>query len=142
MVSHGSRAFLFPVHVVERTESYDRVSRNRFVSRYSYHHGYFDGVEREFRGFGRVDQFDTEEIGSIRKGDVSSLATNLDAASFVPPIHTKTWFHTGAFIEGEKISRHFEHDTSALRRRTIRTSLQSGQPSKRRFWTILSCRPI
>ena len=26
-----------------------------------YHHGYFDGVEREFRGFGLVEQLDTEE---------------------------------------------------------------------------------
>ena len=103
------------------------------MSRYSYHHGYFDGVEPEFRGFGRVDQFDTEEIGSIRKSDTSSLATNLDAASFVPPIRTKTWFHTGAFIDGEKISRNF-----ALRRRTIRTSLQSGPPSKRHFWIMAS----
>ena len=39
----------FPVHVVERVETYDRVSRNRFVTRYTYHHGFYDGVEREFR---------------------------------------------------------------------------------------------
>ena len=55
----------FPVHVVERVESYDYISRNRFVTRYAYHHGYFDGVEREFRGFGRVDQFDTEEFTTL-----------------------------------------------------------------------------
>ena len=42
----------FPVHVVERVETIDRISGNRFVSRFAYHHGYFDGVEREFRGFG------------------------------------------------------------------------------------------
>ena len=29
----------FPVHVVERVETYDRISRNRFVTRYRYHHG-------------------------------------------------------------------------------------------------------
>ena len=27
---------------------------------YRYHHGYWDGVEREFRGFGLVEQLDTE----------------------------------------------------------------------------------
>ena len=54
----------FPVHVVERVETYDRVSRNRFVTRYTYHHGFYDGVEREFRGFGRVDQVDTEEFAA------------------------------------------------------------------------------
>ncbi len=46
----------FPVHVVERVETYDHISRNRFVTRYAYHHGYFDGIEREFRGFGMVKQ--------------------------------------------------------------------------------------
>ena len=44
---------------------YDRISRNRFVTRYSYHHGFYDGVEREFRGFGRVDQLDTEEFAAL-----------------------------------------------------------------------------
>ena len=100
----------FPVHVVERVETYDRISGNRFVSRYAYHHGYFDGVEREFRGFGRVDQWDTEEIGTIKSGDTTSDSTNLDVASFVPPVLTKTWFHTGAYVNREKISQQFEHE--------------------------------
>ena len=59
----------FPVHVVERVETYDRISRNRFVTRYAYHHGYFDGIEREFRGFGMVEQWDTEEIRRCRSSE-------------------------------------------------------------------------
>ena len=55
----------FPVHVVERVETYDRISGNRFVTRYAYHHGYFDGTEREFRGFGMVEQWDTEEFAAM-----------------------------------------------------------------------------
>ena len=58
----------FPVHVVERVETYDRISGNRFVTRYAYHHGYFDGVEREFRGFGLVEQWDTEEFAALTAG--------------------------------------------------------------------------
>ena len=27
---------------------------------YSYHHGYWDGADREFRGFARVDQRDAQ----------------------------------------------------------------------------------
>jgi hypothetical protein len=100
----------FLVHVVERVETYDRISGNRFVSRYAYHHGFFDGVEREFRGFGMVEQWDTEEIGTIQAGDTASDSTNLDAASFIPPVLTKTWFHTGAYFGLENISRHFEHE--------------------------------
>src|SRR5206468_975726 len=52
----------FPVHVVDRVETTDQISGSRFVSSYSYHHGYFDGAEREFRGFGLVEQLDTEEF--------------------------------------------------------------------------------
>jgi RHS repeat-associated protein len=100
----------FPVHVVERVETYDRISGNRFVSRHAYHHGYFDGVEREFRGFGMVEQWDTEEIGKIQPRDDSSVGTNIDAVSFIPPVLTKTWFHTGAYVDREKISRLFEHE--------------------------------
>ena len=59
------------MHVVERVETYDRISRNRFVTRYAYHHGYFDGVEREFRGFGMVEQWDTEEFAALsRSGEL------------------------------------------------------------------------
>ena len=38
----------FPVHVVERIETLDRISHNRFGTRFAYHHGYYDGVERSF----------------------------------------------------------------------------------------------
>jgi len=70
----------FPVHVVERVETYDRISRNRFVTRYDYHHGYFDGVEREFRGFGMVEQRDTEEFAALTGDGTLPEATNLDEA--------------------------------------------------------------
>ncbi|MGH7456863.1 MAG: toxin TcdB middle/N-terminal domain-containing protein, partial [bacterium] len=98
----------FLVHVVEAVETYDHLSRNLFVTRYAYHHGYFDGIEREFRGFGMVEQFDTEEFAALNASGTLSDATNIDAASHVPPVLTKTWFHTGAYLEGEKISKQFE----------------------------------
>ena len=50
----------FPVQVVDKVEVIDHISKTKLVTTYKYHHGYFDGREREFRGFGRVDQFDTE----------------------------------------------------------------------------------
>ena len=67
----------FPVHVVVRVETFDHVSRNRFVSRYAYHHGDFDGTEREFRGFGMVEQWDTERWATFGAGNV--IADNLAA---------------------------------------------------------------
>ncbi|MFX1562422.1 MAG: SpvB/TcaC N-terminal domain-containing protein, partial [Promethearchaeota archaeon] len=100
----------FPVHVVERVETYDHISQNRFVSSYSYHHGYFDGIEREFRGFGRIEQIDTEEYVVLNANDTFSPATNIDRASNVPPVLTKTWFHTGAYLGEKRISKHFEEE--------------------------------
>ena len=103
----------FPVHVVERVETYDHISRNRFVSHYAYHHGYFDGEEREFRGFGMVEQWDTEEIGSLAPSGGEGWgegAINFDAVSNVPPMHTKTWFHTGVYVDRAHISLQFENE--------------------------------
>ena len=94
----------FPVHVVERVETYDHISRNRFVTRYEYHHGYFDGVEREFRGFGMVEQFDTETIAALTESSEFPVGENIHQASHVPPVHTKTWFHTGTYIDRQRIS--------------------------------------
>ncbi|KAH7110695.1 SpvB domain-containing protein, partial [Dactylonectria macrodidyma] len=90
----------FPIQCVERVEVYDWVRRTRFTSRYAFHDGYYDGVEREFHGFGMMEQWDTEEL-DITPGDPTSLdlettPINLDAASYIPPIYTKTWLHTGA----------------------------------------------
>ncbi len=100
----------FPVHVVKRTETHDWISRNRFVSRRTYHHGYYDGIEREFRGFGRVEQLDTEEFGALTEIGRLPAASN-DSASFnVPPALTKSWFHTGVFIGGGRVSRHLAHE--------------------------------
>lgn len=79
-------------------ETYDRISQNRFVTRYAYHHGFFDGIDREFRGFGMTEQWDTEELSALVEFDLSSVS-NVDPASHVPPVRTKTWFHTGAFVD-------------------------------------------
>jgi RHS repeat-associated protein len=100
----------FPVHVVKRVETYDYISRNRFVRVYSYHHGFFDGVEREFRGFARVDQLDTEEFATLTQSGVFPVGENIRADSNVPPVLTKTWFHTGVFLGNGRVSRQLEHE--------------------------------
>ena len=97
----------FVVHVVERVETFDHISRNRFVSRYAYHHGYFDGVEREFRGFGMVEQFDTEAFAALSDSDAFPTGDNIEADSHVPPVHTKTWFHTGVYLGRQRVSNFF-----------------------------------
>jgi RHS repeat-associated protein len=97
----------FPVHVVERIQALDRVSGNRLVRRFAYHHGHYDGAEREFRGFGMVEQWDTEEFAALTADGTLAAATNIDAASHVPPVLTRTWFHTGAFVDWRRVSNYF-----------------------------------
>ena len=46
--------------MVAAVEVVDAISKGKLTTEYSYHHGYWDGGEREFRGFGRVVQRDTE----------------------------------------------------------------------------------
>ncbi|HEU5270140.1 MAG TPA: SpvB/TcaC N-terminal domain-containing protein [Jatrophihabitans sp.] len=76
----------FPVHVVARIETHDHLGRTRLVTRFDYHDGYYDGVEREFRGFGRVDQWDAETFTD----------SEAEPASYAAPKHIRSWFHTGA----------------------------------------------
>ena len=84
-----------PVQVVERIVTHDRINRSRFVTRFAYHHGHYDGADREFRGFGMVEQWDTDELAA------------LGGASDVPPVLTRTWFHTGVHLGRDRISTHF-----------------------------------
>ena len=100
----------FPVHLVKRVETIDRISHNRFVTSYTYHHGYYDGVEREFRGFGRVDQLDTEEFAALGEARGASPWLNETNFAELPPTLTKTWFHTGVFLGERAISRHMERE--------------------------------
>jgi RHS repeat-associated protein len=101
----------FPVHVVERLETIDHISRTRFTARYAYHHGYYDGEEREFRGFGMVEQHDTESfedyvIGVKHTDGIQDVAPEL----YQPPVTTKTWYHTGALLEEARILHQFRHE--------------------------------
>jgi RHS repeat-associated protein len=80
----------FPVQVVARVEIVDELSRATFTTEYRYHHGYWDGIDREFRGFGMVEHFDTQRF---------ALDQNR-SARWSPPTLTKTWFHQGPVGEG------------------------------------------
>ncbi|MEO8149293.1 MAG: SpvB/TcaC N-terminal domain-containing protein [Bacteroidia bacterium] len=99
----------FPVQCVRMVEAFDQITKTRFTNSYSYHHGYYDYKEREFRGFGRVDQTDTERFEDFKKhADAAGQIQLADDGFFEPPILTKTWFHTGAFLDKEKIFNHFK----------------------------------
>ena len=87
----------FPVQVVEKIETIDHIGGSRLVARYSYHHGHFDPIDREFRGFGRVDRLDAETF---------DVRAHPGQAHHVPPVLTKTWYHTGACDDFSVVSQH------------------------------------
>ena len=94
----------FPVHCISKTETRDKISGYRFVSSYKYHHGYYDHAEREFRGFGMVEQVDTEDFEHWVKGNATNI---VDKTLHQEPVITKSWFHTGAFLSRDKILTQF-----------------------------------
>jgi RHS repeat-associated protein len=102
----------FPVQVVSRVEAIDQISQGKLTSEYRYHHGYWDGAEREFRGFGRVDQRDTEVFADFQTQGLhpEGIFEQVIARSFSPPLETRTWFHQGAI--GEEFGDWDESDFS------------------------------
>jgi RHS repeat-associated protein len=86
----------FPVQVVAKIEVIDDISKGRLTTEYRYHHGYWDGAEREFRGFGMVEQLDSESFIHYRQ--VPGGGQRFEAVSevhFSPPTLTRAWFHVG-----------------------------------------------
>ena len=101
----------FPVHCVESVISRDLISKTTLVDRYKYHHGYFDSREREFRGFALVEHWDSEEFSPAEDEDGQSTGRQRPSSEhFSPPAHTKTWFHTGAFLQHDVLSRQMAHE--------------------------------
>jgi len=80
----------FPVQVVDEVEAIDHITGTRRLTRFRYHHGCFDGREREFRGFARVDRFDAETFEAI--------------AHQLPPVETRTWFHPGVRFDAATLA--------------------------------------
>lgn len=97
----------FPIHCVTKTIIEDKISGHKFVTEYKYHHGYYDHAEREFRGFGMVEQLDAESFEHWQKGTENNI---VEEPLHQDPIVTRTWYHTGAFLKKEKILDLFAKD--------------------------------
>lgn len=102
----------FPVQVIVKTINKDAVSGSNYTSLYSYSHGYYDGVEREFRGFGRVDRQDSEYFAP-------SIQYPEENPSYVAPSLTRTWYETGCYEKRKELevayrTAYFKGDSDAF----------------------------
>ncbi|MDD9336256.1 MAG: SpvB/TcaC N-terminal domain-containing protein [Wolbachia sp.] len=84
----------FPVQVIEKIETIDNIVGSKLTNKYRYHHGFYDYTEKEFRGFGFVETWDTEDFSS---------SDQTERKHYVAPIYTKTWYHTGAYKKAENL---------------------------------------
>lgn len=92
----------FPVQVVNKVEVLDLLSGGKLVTEYNYHNGYWDGVEREFRGFAHVDSKDTESFEKFNVQDlfVDENVSTVSTEFYNPPTLTKSWFYVGPVGDG------------------------------------------
>jgi RHS repeat-associated protein len=105
----------FPVQVVASVQTIDAVQETRLVTTYSYKHGYFDGPEREYRGFGLVEQWDAEFYSAAHGEGLPPPGLGEQNDEFVlPPIHTKSWFDTGAWREARDLYAQYRREWYAL----------------------------
>ncbi|KAG4271555.1 hypothetical protein FPRO04_10846 [Fusarium proliferatum] len=75
----------FPVQCVSQLRILDDTTGLRNTKRFTYHDGYYDVPDREFRGFGMVEQLESVVFNVNTRSEFRQPATL-----------TKTWFHTGA----------------------------------------------
>ncbi len=106
----------FPVQVVEKVTILDEVAGTRTARRHRYRDGWFDPVEREFRGFGFVESWDAETFAerlAAAAADLHSVGARAApprAELHAPPVHTKCWFHVGSLSQSAALraARHRE----------------------------------
>ncbi|KAL7904169.1 hypothetical protein GGI35DRAFT_490755 [Trichoderma velutinum] len=75
----------FPVQCVSKLRIEDELAQTEVFTSYTYHDGYYDGFDKEFRGFGLVDT-KLEENYSLGSSKVHKG----------PPIYSRTWYLTGS----------------------------------------------
>ncbi|KVP46718.1 SpvB/TcaC N-terminal domain-containing protein [Burkholderia ubonensis] len=78
-------ALPMPIHTLAQVVTLDEITGNSVTQQYGYHHGVYDGVEREFLGFGLVTAQDAQHVAATVESDVP----------LAPALLTKTWYHTG-----------------------------------------------
>ncbi|XXT35724.1 toxin TcdB middle/C-terminal domain-containing protein [Sorangium sp. So ce448] len=94
-----------------------------------------------------VEQRDTESFSAFSGAGFAPPTANADPELHLPPVLTKTWFHTGAWIEGAKISAQYERkyyagDAAAVRLADTLLREDLGAVEMREACRALKGRPL
>ncbi|CAN7297068.1 MULTISPECIES: SpvB/TcaC N-terminal domain-containing protein [unclassified Pseudomonas] len=89
------------VQVVSRQLQLDEITGNCLSQGFKYREGYYDPLAREYRGFGHLEQTDSES------------ATGDDDIGFTAQIRTRSWFIIGQFMDRPR-DGYFDRDTDAF----------------------------
>jgi RHS repeat-associated protein len=85
-----------PVQVVSAVSMTDQTTGVSTTTSYRYRDGYYDLADREFRGFGRVEQADADTFRAFLAGPPGHWLEQRDG---LPPQVAVTWYHTGAVTQ-------------------------------------------
>ncbi|WP_194165876.1 SpvB/TcaC N-terminal domain-containing protein [Shewanella sp. YLB-07] len=72
-----------PLYLVKQLTQVDTITGNQLTQHFVYRQGLYDGLEREYRGFGYVESLDTQVLASPRPD------------TDTPPLQTCRWYHVG-----------------------------------------------
>jgi len=87
----------FPLYYVSKLAVFNEIVKTEFTSEYSYHHGYYDHLERELCGFG-VNQKDAEDIAQFIKDRVKATNNIIVADLHQPRSLQKNGFIRALFL--------------------------------------------
>ncbi|QXI21714.1 toxin [Pseudomonas iranensis] len=90
----------FPLTVVKKQQQLDEITGNLFTQTFAWGNAFYDGREREFCGFGYLEQIDCE-----------TATVNPDPGTSAP-MRVCTWFHTGQAMDRSR-EDYFNGDSEA-----------------------------
>ena len=93
------------INVLSSVTHTDAIAKTSATASYRYHHGYFDGTERTFRGFGCVEKTDASSFA-----DFMPANTGEEAAYQAPSAYTRTWYHTGATLQAPALMQQYQKE--------------------------------
>jgi RHS repeat-associated protein len=100
----------FPVSVVAQVEEIDDISRTRLVRTAQYADGYFDPVDRQFAGFGRVEVQDSLTVDSetwhfpaVGREEYRALMAGDGVSPSVEPLFSRSWQQVGSFEQADAL---------------------------------------